>query len=139
MAKVRPKIPNRRPGEPGDRNPDPREPRPSERDPVFKEIGKIITDAWEAAAGKHQLDRDTLQQRISAQLRLAGDGDPMGDVEVGVIVDPKPEKDGRKFIWIVIPYLETPKGSDDKEWLDHYKDPKVQTQLGEAVLFGCGR
>lgn len=138
MAKARPKIPNRRPGEPGDRNPNPRQPRPSERDPVFKQIGKIIVDEWRAAGGQHQLDRDRLQQLISAQLRLAGDGDPMGDVEVGVIVDPKPEQ-GRKFVWIVIPYLETPKDSDPKEWLDHYDDAKVQAQLGEAVLFGCGR
>ncbi|MBL8906335.1 MAG: hypothetical protein JNM20_06640 [Rhizobiales bacterium] len=139
MAKVRPKIPNRKPGEPGDRNPDLREPRPSERDPVFKEIGKIITDEWlAAAAGKRQLDRDKLQQAISAQLRLAGDDDPMGDVEIGIIVDPKPEQ-GRKFVWIVIPYPEHPNGTKPEDWQKYYEKPQVQQQLGEAVLFGCGR
>jgi len=143
MAKARPKIPNRRPGTPGDRNPDLREPRPSERDPVFKEIGAIITREWaNAIRTGQQLDRDVLQRDIADKLRLAAasdpDGDPMGIVEVGIIVDPKPEQ-GRKFVWIVVPYPEHPPNVSAEEWLEHYQKPAVQKELGEAVLFGCGR
>jgi len=144
MAKARPRIPGRRPNSPGDRKPDLREPRPSEREPVFQEIGAIITREWtKALQTGQQLDRDALQRDIADKLRLAAaasdpDGDPMGIVEVGIIVDPKPEP-GRKFVWIVVPYPEAPAGVDPAQWQQYYQRPAVQKELGEAVLFGCGR
>jgi hypothetical protein len=143
MAKARPKVPGHRPNTPGDRRPDLREPRPSERDPVYREIGAIITREWaNAMRTGQQLDRDALQRDIADKLRLAAasdpEGDPMGIVEVGIIVDPKPEP-GRKFVWIVVPYPEAPAGVDANQWLQYYQRPAVQKELGEAVLFGCGR
>lgn len=138
MAKARPIIPGQQPNTPGDLPPHPTNPRPPERNNVFREIGQRIIDEWrDAVAQNRQLDRGLLEAQISGHLRL--DDDPGGIVEVGIIVDPKPDM-GRKFVWIVIPYPDAPQGTSTQAWIDTYdNDDALKTQLGEAVLFGCGR
>jgi hypothetical protein len=137
MAKVRPIIPGHRPDTPGDPRPNPANPRPNQRNDVFKEIGQKIIDEWRNAVDNNRsLDRDRLERDITNHLRL---DDPNGTVEVGIIVDPKPDQ-GRKFVWIVIPYPDAPSGSTEGQWIDTYdQDDDLKTQLGEAILFGCGR
>jgi hypothetical protein len=142
MAKAWPKVGNRRPGHPGNRPPNAGRPRPFERDQTYRQIGQLIVNAWKDAVGKDgqapkPIDREQLQARISEQLELIDD--PKGKVEIGIILDPKPEP-GRKFIWIVIPYPDAPEGSTEAQWVDVYDNSNdLKTRLGEAVLFGCGR
>lgn len=137
MAKIRPIIPGCNPNTPQDRAPDRGIPRPDERNQVFLEIGQKIIDEWRSAVAEDRsLDRDRLERDISSRLRL---DDPNGAVEVGIIVDPKPDQ-GRKFVWLVIPYPDAPENVDLPEWIDTYdQDDDLKTRLGEAVLFGCGR
>jgi hypothetical protein len=137
MAKARPIIPGHPPNTPGDPRPNPGNPRPPVRNDAFKEIGQKIIDEWRnAVAENRSLDRDHLEAEISSRLRL---DDPDGSVEIGIIVDPKPDK-GKKFVWIVIPYPDAPQGTSTQDWIDTYdQDEELKTALGEAVLFGCGR
>ena len=142
MAKAWPKIPGKKPGTPGNKPPDKTKPRPPERNKIYRKIGQVIVDAWkgEVAAGPDHkpLDRDHLQAEISKHLEL---DDPKGTVEIGVILDPKPDLN-RKFIWIVIPYPDAPKDISEADWVKVYDkddDDELKIALGEAVLFGCGR
>ena len=137
MSKARPIIPSRDPGTAGDRNPSKGNPRPAERDAVYEKIGHLIIKAWRATGGTRPLDRETLEQEIEQFLNLSGD--PKGKVEVGVIVDPPPQQ-GRKFVWIVVPYPEAPDNVSFNDWLDEYEQSvELSSLLGESTLFGCGR
>lgn len=141
MAKAWPKVPGKRPGDQGNRPPHAGKPRPPERDDTYKKIGQAIVEAWKKAVAPQPvpLDRDQLKAEISEHLELIDD--PKGRVEIGIILDPKPEM-GRKFIWIVIPYPDAPEGMTDAQWVDVYDQDatnELKTALGEAVLFGCGR
>ncbi|HUE46929.1 MAG TPA: hypothetical protein VMO81_11805 [Aestuariivirgaceae bacterium] len=142
MAKAWPKIPGKSPNSPGNQPPKATKPRPPERNKIYRKIGQVIVDAWKDAvavgAAHKPLDRDHLQAEISKHLELV---DPKGTVEIGVILDPKPDLN-RKFIWIVIPYPDAPVGMTEQQWVQVYDDDdddELKIGLGEAVLFGCGR
>ena len=137
MAKARPIFPGHPPDGPEDPRPHPGNPRPDKRNKIFKKIGQEIIEEWKKSKGEKPLDRARLEAAIARHVRL--DDDPSGRVEIGVIVDPKPETDS-KFVWIVIPYPDAPEGTDPEKWIKMYEDDdELKTALGEAVLFGCGR
>lgn len=142
MAKARPKVTGHSPNTPGDPRPDRGNVRPPQRNLAYRRIGQIIIQAWEAAGGG-ELNREALQGAIVNELRLNStaidpNGDPMGQVEVGIVVDPRPVL-GRKFVWIVVPYPEAPSGITQQDWINEHKTPQLEQLLGEAILFGCGR
>jgi hypothetical protein len=147
MAKARPKIPGFPANDAAhDPAPSPGNISPSQRKPVFEQITDVILAEWRAAilAGRRPLDRQLLEMQIGPLLRLlpaSADplgGDPDGEVEIGVIVDPPPQP-GKKFVWIVIPYPDAPGNMPVGQWIDEHGKAAVKYRLGESILYGCGK
>jgi hypothetical protein len=146
MAKIRPIIPGANPGTPGDPDivPGAGGKHKPERKLLFRDIGKVIRDEWINSNGFP--DRDTLIANLTPLLRLAGfngaaAGNPNRDpVEFDIVIDPLPVQGQTKFVWIAIPAPEPPAGMTLQQYLmSSYSSTDDLADLGESVLFGCGR
>ena len=116
-----------------------------------RRIGKAIIAEWiSALADGREMNANALAQTINQEMDLDGPG-PHDKLEVGIITDPihqeiLPNGGKVKFIWICVPAPE-----DVPNWLatsGYVEDAgggnlvpveEKADELGEAVLFGCGR
>jgi len=146
MAKIRPIIPGANPGTPGDPDivPGVGGKHKPERKLLYRDIGKVIVNEWINSNGFP--DRDNLITNLSPLLRLAGFpgaavGNPNRDpVEFDIVIDPLPVQGQPKFVWIAIPAPEPPGSMTWQQYLNQsYSNDNDLADLGESVLFGCGR
>jgi hypothetical protein len=121
----------------------------------YRKIGEEILQEWlDAYSGHRRVNRSALRAKIRNWLDFTHvPGDPTKPKDIDVIIDSDPRENNEstgidRFVFIAIPMPDVDGGSADlTAWLqlNNYIDgngapiPAKMDQLGQAVIFGCGR
>lgn len=117
-----------------------------------KLIGQAIFRAWQKAIQENEgnpvIDRKALIAELSEFLDLTDTSYNKKKIEIDLVFDTDLDENTR-LVWISIPTPDAGGGgsySDWQQWKQDYYDnlspsdrEKKEEELGQAVLFGCGR